>query len=163
MRRRFQFSILTMLIFTTGSQAQVEVTTLLNDVKASGGVTRTPNFQLVISDFGSALDSQNELTKVYQLGLKNGAIQVFGEGFIGASGAYFDEEGNFYQAYPKGHKISKRAMDYTWNMDWMTIGIQTLLVFPETIRIIFMSAIIIKLGGAEDRKIIRLIFDSLQW
>ena len=46
--------------------AQIEVKTVVADLKASGGVTAGPEGMLIVSDFGDALNAQGQLTKVYE-------------------------------------------------------------------------------------------------
>lgn len=123
------FNLLRMaLVLTLPAQqliAQIEVKTVVEDLKASGGVTASPDGMLIVSDFGDALNAQGQQTKVYEYEPATGVVRLFGEGFSGASGAAFDRKGNFYQSNPKGHKISKRSADGTWQLDWVTDGLQT--------------------------------------
>lgn len=124
MRQMITIYVLLLSLSMT-SMGQITVTTLVKDLKASGGVTLSPDGTIIISDFGSALNHQEEKTKVYEYHPVSQAIRIFGEGFAGASGAAFDADGNFYQSNPKGNMISRRAVDGTWKMDWVTEGLNT--------------------------------------
>ncbi|MEQ8956247.1 MAG: ScyD/ScyE family protein, partial [Gammaproteobacteria bacterium] len=92
--------------------AQVQVQTLLH-LNASGGVTLGPDGFVYVSDFGSSLAPDPELTRVYRVDPDSGAYEIFADNFEGASGAAFDRDGNFYQAEPRGNRISRIATDGT--------------------------------------------------
>ncbi len=87
--------------------AQIQVSPLIENINASGGVTVNKSGKVYISDFGSRLGKSDEITKVYVWDPKTGKTEVFAEGFMGASGACFDDNGNFYQSNPFGNKVSR--------------------------------------------------------
>jgi len=90
--------------------AQVQVATLL-DLNASGGVTLGPDGFIYVSDFGPQLGPAPDTTVVYRVHPDSGEHEIFAEGFEGASGAAFDEEGNFYQAEPRGNRVTRINRD----------------------------------------------------
>jgi len=76
-------------------QAQ-EVSTLVPNISASGGVSVGPDGNIYVSDFGLRLDFPNGTT-VYRV-TPQGQVSVFATGFSGASGSDFDADGNLIQA-----------------------------------------------------------------
>ena len=92
--------------------AMVEVSTLLN-LDASGGVTIGPDGFLYVSDFGPRLSPAQISTVVYRVDPQSGNYTIFAEGFDGASGATFDGLGNFYQAEPRGNRVTRISPDGT--------------------------------------------------
>lgn len=103
-----------------GFTQELQVTTALENLNASGGVTTDQLGNVYISDFGPALGQPQVSTSVYKLDIQTGEVSVFATGFAGASGACFDAAGNFYQSNPFGNKISKRSADGTLELDWAT-------------------------------------------
>lgn len=99
--------------------AQVQVETILPNLNASGGLTQDLEGHLYVSDFGpgNSIDSN---TVVYKIDKTDFSVSVFSDGFIGASGACFDSQGNFYQANNNGNRLSKIHPDGTKEMDWVT-------------------------------------------
>lgn len=90
--------------------AQVNVSTLV-ELDASGGVTLGPDGYIYVSDFGPLLGPAPDTTAVYRVHPESGNYSVFAEGFEGASGAAFDSEGNFYQAEPRGNRVTRINLD----------------------------------------------------
>lgn len=102
-----------------GLNAQsLQVSTVLENINASGGVTTDRQGNVYISDYGATLRNPPTPTKVYKLEIRTGKVSVFADGFLGASGACFDAKGNFYQSNPFGNKVSKRSADGTLQLDW---------------------------------------------
>ena len=97
----------------------------VRDINASGGVTMGPDGNLYVSDFGSKLGASDTTTHVYKIDLKTKEVSVFASGFKGASGATFDNKGNFYQSNPFGHSISKVSKDGKVNHSFVTQGLKT--------------------------------------
>ncbi|MEL6863966.1 MAG: FG-GAP-like repeat-containing protein [Bacteroidota bacterium] len=114
--------LLATLFFPALVQAQVMVSTLTDDINASGGITRNAVGDIFVSDFGpgNTIDSN---TLVYRIDKDDLSISVFSDGFIGASGACFDSQGNFYQSNPAGNRVSKISADGTKELDWVTTGL----------------------------------------
>lgn len=104
------FGVASLLGAANPSTAQVEVTTLA-ELNASGGVTLGPDGYIYVSDFGPQLGPAPEITAVYRVHPETGEASIFAEGFEGASGAAFDVEGNFYQAEPRGNRVTRIASD----------------------------------------------------
>lgn len=109
-----------LLLFLTSfyTTAQVRVATLMS-LDASGGVTTDQRGNLYISDFGAML-GMSDTTAVYKWNPRNGQLTNLAEGFLGASGACFDQDGYFYQSNPHGNRISRVAPDGTVELDWWT-------------------------------------------
>lgn len=103
-------SALLVLVCATAAQGQIRVSTLVN-LDASGGVTYGPDGMLYVSDFGPQLGPSEQPTSVYRVNPATGESTVFATGFDGASGAAFDSEGNFYQAEPRGNKVTRINRD----------------------------------------------------
>ncbi len=97
-------------LLVTVAQAQIRVDTLL-DLDASGGVTLGPDGYIYVSDFGPQLGPAPDTTVVYRVNPDSGEYTVFADGFDGASGAAFDNAGNFYQAEPRGNRVTKIDTD----------------------------------------------------
>lgn len=106
-------------------EAPLQVTTVPFPKNASGGMTMGPDGQLYLSDFGSKLGPSTETTQVYRLDPRTGSWSVFASGFQGASGCCFDSAGIFYQANPRGHRISRRTADGKLELDWAREGLKT--------------------------------------
>lgn len=92
--------------FSLSGMADVTVSTLVN-LDASGGVTLGPDGYIYVSDFGPQLGPSTEPTNVYRVNPDTGDFTVFAGGFDGASGATFDNAGNFYQAEPRGNRVTR--------------------------------------------------------
>jgi len=99
-----------LLAASTNLGAEVSVSTLVR-LNASGGVTLGPDAHIYVSDFGPVLGPAAEQTRVYRVNPDTGVYSVFAEGFDGASGAAFDDEGNFYQAEPRGNRVTRISVD----------------------------------------------------
>jgi len=97
----------------------VQVQTIIESINASGGLSRDAAGNIYVSDYGpgSTVDSN---TRVYRIEKDDFTLSTFAEGFIGASGAYFDSEGNFYQSNNNGNRITKIHADGTVEYDWAT-------------------------------------------
>jgi len=110
-------------LFSIGqiSIAQIEVTTIISEINASGGITKDQEGNIYVSDFGpgTSIDSN---TVIYKLDKNTFSASVFADGFIGASGSCFDSRGNFYQSNNNGDRVSKIAPDGTKELDWATEG-----------------------------------------
>lgn len=104
---------------------QIQVKTLSKNINASGGVTVDKFGNVYVSDFGKKLGAFDSLTNVYRWDIRTGKISVFASGFKGASGACFDQEGNFYQSNPFGHSISKVSTNGEVNHKWAVDGLKT--------------------------------------
>lgn len=99
---------------------------IVADLNASGGVTYGPEGNIYISDFGPKLGLfDQQPTNVYRWNLEKDTVELFAEGFSGASGACFDGEGNFFQSNPFGHKISKIHPDGSVIYDWASDSLLT--------------------------------------
>jgi len=96
---------------------QINVMTVITDCSASGGLTLAPDGSIILSDFGTSLN-QKDTTAIYCYQPKTGQITTYGSGFIGASGGTFGLDGSFYQANPRGNRISRRSPDGLWEMAW---------------------------------------------
>ena len=85
-----------LLIFLSGELVAQEVSTLVSNITASGGVSVGPDGNIYVSDFGDLLVS-GVGTTVYKV-TPEGNVSVFATGFAGASGSDFDANGNLIQA-----------------------------------------------------------------
>lgn len=107
----------------TDLQAQgIEVFTLIPEINASGGMTRDAEGNFYVSDFGPGGGNVDSSAVVYKIDKNDFTVSVFAAGFIGASGACFDSQGNFYQANNAGNRVSKIHADGTAELDWATEG-----------------------------------------
>ncbi len=99
--------------------SQIKTSTIIPQINASGGMTIDKQGNIYVSDFGpgTSVDSN---TTVYKIDKNDFTVSVFAEGFMGASGACFDSQGNFYQSNNNGNKISKITPDGTVTLDWVT-------------------------------------------
>lgn len=96
----FLFTIV--LAYTVVAQ---EVVTITEPFNASGGVTLDANGNIFVADFGAALNNANG-SKVYKV-YRDGTIEEFAGGFLGASGNTFDSHGNYLQSNIAGQRITK--------------------------------------------------------
>lgn len=107
---------ITVLIATVGlavggcASGPPQVSTLV-ELNASGGVTLGPDGFIYVSDFGPALAPAPVSTSVYRVDPDSGEYTVFASGFDGASGATFDQQGNFYQSEPRGNRVTRIRPD----------------------------------------------------
>lgn len=113
------FSLLIVDLFAQN----IQVTTLIPEINASGGMTRDAEGNFYVSDFGPGGGVVDSSTIVYKIDKNDFSVSVFAEGFIGASGACFDSQGNFYQANNAGDRVSKIHADGTAELDWATEGL----------------------------------------
>lgn len=104
------FTGLFLSLVTSSLWAQVNVSTLV-ELNASGGVTWGPDDMLYVSDFGPQLGPAAETTSVFRVDPESGSYTVYASGFDGASGAAFDDAGNFYQAEPRGNRVTRINTD----------------------------------------------------
>ena len=122
MKRSFPALILFCCFSYFLSSQNLQVSTLMN-LDASGGVTFGPDGNLHVSDFGPALGQASVNTKVYRIEYGTWEVEVFAQGFSGASGATFDSQGNFYQSNPSGGRVSRVSADGSLDLNWVTTGL----------------------------------------
>ena len=80
--------------------AQVQVETITDEIKGSGGLSLDNEGNLYIGDFGDFLnagDNDSQLNNIMKLDLE-GNLSVYASGFARASGNAFNSEGVLYQA-----------------------------------------------------------------
>lgn len=117
------FACLISLFYSIDAHSQeVTVSTIVADIDASGGMTSDAAGNLYASNFGDSFSIIDSNAIVYKIDRTTFEASVFAEGFIGASGACFDSQGNFYQANHAGNRISKVYPDGTVEYDWSTEG-----------------------------------------
>ena len=127
--KRFFTLLLALLSLHFLIAQNLQVSTLIEDINASGGVTFGPDGNIYVSDFGNTSPPDGP-TKVFKMENESWVITTFAEGFEGASGSCFDAAGNFYQSNPFGGKVSKVSVDGTVELDWavdsmsLPVGIQ---------------------------------------
>lgn len=121
MQKKLYYTLLLLFSISQLSLAQVEVTTIVPEINASGGMTIDQEGNIYVSDFGpgNQIDSN---TVIYKIDKNTFSASVFADGFIGASGSCFDSRGNFYQSNNNGNRISKIAADGTKELNWSTEG-----------------------------------------
>ncbi|MBT8063201.1 MAG: hypothetical protein HKO64_11035 [Xanthomonadales bacterium] len=91
--------------------AAQEVTTLVPNINASGGVSVGPDGNIYVADFGQFLSNQTNIgTTVYKV-TPQGQVSVFATGFFGASGNDFDAQGNLIQANIGASRLDKVTPD----------------------------------------------------
>jgi len=116
---------LTLTLNTLCYAQNVNVSTLLRNINASGGVTTDRYGNVYVSDFGPILGNTNQSTTVYKWSVKTGNLTKFANGFKGASGACFDNQGNFYQSNPFGNSITKISEEGKVDHNWFTDSLKT--------------------------------------
>lgn len=87
----------------------IQVTTLTDEIPASGGVKLDLAGNLYIANFGQGLGNADG-NQIWKLDTA-GNLTVFATGFQGASGNDFDSQGNLYQSNIAGDFISKITPD----------------------------------------------------
>jgi len=109
-----RFRLIAFLVLLLGSAsvafAEVSVSTLLK-LDASGRITSGPEGYIYASDFRPQLGPAEAPTKVYRINPDTGEYSIFADGFDGASGSAFDNDGNFYQAEPRGNRVIRISRD----------------------------------------------------
>ncbi len=88
-----------------GSVVSAQVTTVVDSINASGGLSIGPDGHLYVADFGNRLSNANGDT-VYRVTI-DGEVEVFATGFQGASGNAFDASGNLIQANIAGNRLDQ--------------------------------------------------------
>ncbi|MEZ4883356.1 MAG: T9SS type A sorting domain-containing protein [Chitinophagales bacterium] len=97
-------------IFTVVSVfAQIQVSTLVEEIDASGGVKVDAYGNVVVADFGEALDNANG-KNVWKV-TPEGEVSLFATGLFGASGNAFDSKGNLFQSSIGTGTVSKITPD----------------------------------------------------
>lgn len=86
------------------------VSTLTEPFPGSGGCTVGKDGFIYVSNFGDELSNPNG-TRVRRVDPTTGAVEVYAEGLVGASGSAFDSQGNLFQANISGNSISKITPD----------------------------------------------------
>ncbi len=121
---KIYFTFLLSAVAWVGAAQDLQVTTLIKNLNASGGLTIDQRGNLYVSDFGSSFPDTAD-TKVYKIENGSWEVSVFAEGFKGASGCYMDSQGNFYQSNPKGGRVSLVRPDGKIQYDFINEGLQT--------------------------------------
>ncbi len=85
--------------------SQVHVSTLVEEIDASGGVKVNASGELFVADFGESLDNANG-TNVHRI-TPDGQVMLFASGLSGASGNDFDSQGNLFQSSIGAGTVSK--------------------------------------------------------
>lgn len=94
-----------LLLLASLTFGQVMVSTLTDEIPASGGVKIDSHGNVYIANFGQGLSNANG-NQIWKLD-KEGNLEVFATGFQGASGNDFDSQGNLFQSSIAGSFISK--------------------------------------------------------
>ncbi len=112
-----------LLVFSIGffqARGQITVTTITNQIPASGGVNLDNAGNLYIANFGDGLQNSNG-TQIWRLD-PNGNLDIFATGFTGASGNDFDSQGNLFQSNIGNGTVSMVTPDGTVSL-FATTGI----------------------------------------
>ena len=88
------------------------VSTLTSSFDGSGGLTVGPDGDLYVANFGDVINDANG-KEVHRVDPNTGAVSLFANEFLGASGNTFDQNGNLIQASIKGQFISSVTPDGT--------------------------------------------------
>ncbi len=115
------FCVVLWLAAICGFSQNLQVSTIVPDINASGGVTWGPDGNLYVSDFGPNFTTTDP-TNVYRVNYGSWEVDTFAQGFAGASGSCFDAEGNFYQSNPIGKKISRLSAAGNLDLNWASEG-----------------------------------------
>ncbi len=101
-------NIVTVIIYALTisiANGQVVVSTLVDNIQASGGLKIGPDNSLYAANFGISLDMANG-TQVWRVGM-DGSVELFATGLSGASGNDFDSQGNLFQSNISAGTVSK--------------------------------------------------------
>jgi len=101
--------LITLLLLFTATYLcaqQLQVSTITEEIDASGGVKLGPDGHLYIGNFGEALSTPDG-NQVWRLNLETFELEVYATGLQGASGNDFDSQGNLFQSNIAGGYISK--------------------------------------------------------
>ena len=91
-------------------QEGLQVRTLTEQFAGSGGVAVDDNGFVYVADFGLLLSNANG-NRVWKIDPSDGSMEIYAQGFAGASGNDFDSEGNLIQSNIAGSRISKITPD----------------------------------------------------
>jgi len=101
----FKSTALIFLLMTPLLTFAQQVSTLVDSMNASGGVSVGPDGNIYVADFGNLL-SNADGTAVYKV-TPQGLVTAFATGFNGASGNDFDASGNLIQANISASRIDQ--------------------------------------------------------
>ena len=100
-------------IFLSTCCNALEVSTLTAEsFQASGGLTVAVNGDILVANFGLALNNANGTT-VYKIDSESGARSVFAAGFSGASGNTIGPDGLLYQSNVRANSVFRVESDGT--------------------------------------------------
>ncbi|QLC23169.1 hypothetical protein HFP51_13830 [Parasphingopyxis sp. CP4] len=109
---RYVISILVIATMGMPAAADVTVSTIVDEIEASGGVAIGPDGHLYLADFGITL-SQAGGQNIYRIAADGSSVEVLNSEFGGASGNAFGMDGYLYQSDVARGEAYRIAMDGT--------------------------------------------------
>ncbi len=120
MKAIYSVILLVCVFGSTAVFAQLQVSTLVEEIDASGGVKVDAEGNIIVADFGESLDNGNG-TNVWKV-TPQGDVSLFTSGLSGASGNDFDSQGNLFQSSIGAGTVSKITPNGTLSL-FATSGI----------------------------------------